>query len=109
MRRLDIYWDNQRAGCLEEWHPSLYRFSYDPAYLQTSLPPVSLTMPKRIEPYISKVLFPCFSNLLPEGANRKTICRKQHIDERDAMGLLMTFVEKDIIGNLELRDVDENY
>ncbi len=44
-----------------------YSFHYDPEYLKTSNPePASLTLPLRLEPYTSKVLFPFFDWLIPE-------------------------------------------
>lgn len=50
------------AGELEKT-PSGYRFSYYPQYLaQSDNPPISLTLPKRAEPYESKNLFPFFSD-----------------------------------------------
>ena len=102
-RKLEIYWQNKRAGILEEINNSLYRFTYDKEYQLSSLPPVSLTLPKAQTIYESNYLFPCFSNLLPEGTNRKTICRKKQIDEKDLFGILMAFAEKNVIGNLEVR------
>ena len=104
MRALDVYWSNKLVGRLEQID-SLYRFTYDAVYAASSLPPVSLTLPKSQSTYESSVLFPCFSNLLPEGANRETICRRHRIDERDALGLLMLFARKGVIGNLEFRTV----
>ena len=103
-RALNIYWSNQLVGRLEEIG-SLYRFTYDSAYAMSSFPPVSLTLPKSQSIYESSVLFPCFSNLLPEGVNRKTICLRHRIDERDSFGLLMLFAGKGVIGNLEFRTV----
>ena len=101
-RALDIYWSNQLVGRLEQVG-SLYRFTYDSSYAQSSYPPVSLTLPKSQSIYESTMLFPCFSNLLPEGVNRETICLRYRIDERDSFGLLMLFAGKGVIGNLEFR------
>ena len=101
-RALDIYWDNQLVGRLEQID-SLYRFTYDAVYAASSFPPVSLTLPKSQISYESSVLFPCFSNLLPEGVNRDTICLRHRIDKRDSFGLLMLFAGKGVIGNLEFR------
>ena len=103
-RALDIYWSNQLVGRLEQID-SLYRFTYDFAYTQSSYPPVSLTLPKKQIIYESPTLFPCFSNLLPEGINRETICLRHRIDKRDSFGLLMLFAGKGVIGNLEFRTV----
>lgn len=101
-RALDIYWSNQLVGRLEQIG-SLYRFTYDSAYAQSSYHPVSLTLPKKQITYESPILFPCFSNLLPEGVNRDTICLRHRIDKRDSFGLLMLFAGKGVIGNLEFK------
>jgi serine/threonine-protein kinase HipA len=101
-RALDIYWSDQLVGRLEQVD-SRYRFAYDAAYAASPMPPVSLTLPKSQIVHESVVLFPCFSNLLPEGANRATICKRHQIDEQDAFGLLMLFAGRGIIGNLEFR------
>ena len=45
--------------------------------------PVSLTMPFSEAPYQSDYLFPVFTNMLPEGANRKIVCRSWRLDEKD--------------------------
>ena len=53
-----------RVGTLEEL-PTGYRFTYDPTYLaDASAPPVSLTLPRRAEPYESPHLFAFFYGLL---------------------------------------------
>lgn len=76
MRKLDIYFNDKKAGVLTEQTPGRgYSFSYDDGYLRSDGYPISATLPKRSEPYRSDYLFPFFSNLLPEGANRKVICR----------------------------------
>lgn len=102
MRSVYVYCGDVLAGQLVELSDG-YRYTYVPEYVAGTCPAVSLTLPKRVEPYESKVLFPCFSNMLPEGANRKTICRRLHIDEHDLMGILMAFAGKDTIGNVHFR------
>ena len=101
-RALDIYWSDQLVGRLEQVD-SLFRFTYDSAYAHSSYPPVSLTLSKKQITYESPILFPCFSNLLPGGVNRDTICVRHRIDKRDSFGLLMLFAGKGVIGNLEFR------
>lgn len=103
MRTVFVYCGDVLAGQLVELSDG-YRYTYTPEYVAGNYPAVSLTLPKRIEPYESRVLFPCFSNMLPEGANRKTICRRLHIDEHDLMGILLAFAGKDTIGNVHFRN-----
>lgn len=61
-------------------------------------PSISVTLPRRKERYESAELFPFFSNMLPEGANRSVICRSLKIDEEDFFGMLEAMAGKDFIG-----------
>ena len=67
--------------------------------------PVSLTMPFREEPYQSDYLFPVFTNMLPEGANRKIVCRSWCLDEKDFFGLLRKIATYDTIGAITVKEV----
>ena len=69
-------------------------------------PPLSLSLPKRIEAYEAESLFPFFTNLLPEGANRKVVCREKRIDENDFFGMLMATVGTDMIGSVNFKEVE---
>ena len=90
MRRCRVYNHDRFAGVLEELDDGTYRFRYDAAYLvDDTTEPVSLTLPKRREPYTSDHLFPFFYGLTAEGANRQLQARLLGIDEDDAFGLLM--------------------
>ena len=68
--------------------------------------PVSLTMPFREEPYQSDYLFPVFTNMLPEGANRKIVCRSWRLDEKDFFGLLLKIATFDTIGAITVKEVE---
>ena len=68
--------------------------------------PVSLTMPFREEPYQSGYLFPVFTNMLPEGANRKIVCRSWRLDEKDFFGLLLKIATHDTIGAITVKEVE---
>ena len=107
MRQLDVYVNDVKAGMLTELNPGKgYTFVYTEAYLDSDLPPVSLTLPKRKEAYEAEFLFPFFTNLLPEGANRKVICREQRIDEKYFFDMLMATVCTDMIGSVNFREVE---
>ena len=73
MRKAIVYCHDTEAGLLEESTPGRgYTFTYDKQYMMDRThDPVSLTMPFREAPYQSDYLFPVFTNMLPEGANRK--------------------------------------
>ncbi|MCD8309748.1 MAG: HipA N-terminal domain-containing protein [Prevotellaceae bacterium] len=101
--------NDYKAGVLTEKHPGMgYRFCYDAGYLSSGQPPISVNLPKRKEAYESDYLFPFFTNMLPEGANRKVICRSLRIDEHDFFGLLTVMADKDCIGAVQLRKIPDD-
>ena len=74
MRQLYVYMNECKAGVLTEKTPgSGYTFCYEKDYLLSDNPAISVTLPKRNEPYEDKHMFPFFTNMIPEGANRKVI------------------------------------
>lgn len=107
MRSLEVHKAGHLAGVLAEKSRQCYEFVYDEQYVQTAYPPISVTLLKRTEPYRSKVVFPFFMNMLPEGVNRRTVCRIRRVDEKDYFGLLMAFAEKDIIGDIRFKIVNK--
>ena len=52
--------------------------------------------------------FPFFTNMLPEGANRRGICRSLRIDENDFFGLLIAMADKDFIGAVQVRKTTDD-
>lgn len=107
MRSLEVYYGAVPAGIITEDDNGHYTFTYTAEYVGSDFPPISVTLPKRLETYTSQYMFPFFSNMLPEGVNRSTICRNNHIDEKDSFGLLSFFAGKDIIGNVSLRRITQ--
>ena len=62
-----VLYDGVLAALLSETDEG-YVLQYDEDYLQQlDSKSISLTLPKRQEPYSSKVLFPFFDGLIPEG------------------------------------------
>ncbi|PJE47932.1 MAG: phosphatidylinositol kinase [Sediminibacterium sp.] len=62
-----IFYDGALAALLSETDDG-YVLQYDEHYLQNpTSKPISLTLPLRKEIYVSKVLFPFFDGLIPEG------------------------------------------
>ena len=109
MRQLEVYVNDVKAGMLTEHNPGKgYTFVYSAEYVASDLPPVSLSLPKRTESYEAENLFPFFTNLLPEGANRKVICREKHIDADDFFGMLMATVGTDMIGSVNFKKVEND-
>lgn len=96
--------NDTKAGVLTELLPGKgYVFRYEDDYLSSGLPPISVTLSKRNKQYESDYLFPFFSNNLPEGNNRRIICRSLRIDENDIFGLLEAMADKDCIGAVQVR------
>lgn len=101
MRRGVVSLDGQRVGVIEETE-SGSRFVYDSAWLaRPEAVPVSLTMPLRSEPYLSKGLPPFFENLLPEGWLLELATAKLKIPKDDAFGLLLATCA-DCVGAVEI-------
>lgn len=108
MRQVDVCVNDRKAGVLTEMHPGKgYSFRYDPDYLSSDDPPVSVSLSKRNPVYESSSLFPFFANMLPEGANRKVICRNLRIDEEDLFGILVAMSGKDFIGGVHIKSTAE--
>lgn len=108
MRQLAVYMNNRKAGVLTEQRSGEgYSFHYDEAYLASNNPSISVTLSKKQQSYESPTLFPFFMNMLPEGANRKVICRTFRIDESDFFGLLAAMAGKDFIGGVHIETVSK--
>jgi serine/threonine-protein kinase HipA len=95
------------AGILTEDEAG-YSFCYDFEYLQMKdAEAVSLTLPLRKEAFHSKVLFPFFDGLIPEGWLLDIAGRSWKIDSRDRMSLLMACC-KDCIGAVSIIPIENN-
>lgn len=82
-----------------------YLFQYDEVFLNNAKNfAISLTLPKRKEPYVSKHLHPFFSNLLAEGNLRKLQCKQLKIDEEDEFTRLLKTAHIDTIGAITVRE-----
>ena len=104
MRTVDVYLDNMLAGQLFERNRDDYEFAYNVQYLADSkTPAIALSLPKREKPYRSSRIFPFFTNLLPEGSNRKAMCANFKVDDNDFFGMLEMICGMDCIGNVTLR------
>ena len=109
MRQAEVFCNDIKAGIITEGQPGRnYTFTYDPAYLaDADHDPVSVTMPLREEPYRSTFLSPFFTNMLPEGANRKVVCRYWRLDETDFFGLLLKIATFDTIGAVTVKEITQ--
>ncbi|MCB9279996.1 MAG: HipA N-terminal domain-containing protein [Lewinellaceae bacterium] len=108
MRTLEVYRNGVKAGLLTELNRRHYVFTYDDRYFSdTSMPSVSLTLPKSQKEYHSEYLFPFFYNMLSEGVNRKLQNRLLRIDENDHFGLLSATAQYDTIGAITVKSSPE--
>lgn len=97
-----IYVQNRFAGILEEYEGG-YRFTYDSDYAADAVNPgVSLTLPVQSKPYLSRILFPFFDGLIPEGWLLEAAVRNWKLDRRDRFGLLLA-VCFDTVGDVSIR------
>lgn len=101
-----VYVRNTFAGLLKETDNG-YSFTYDADYLQSAdASAVSLTLPLQVEEYTSKILFPFFDGLIPEGWLLKIVTDNWKIDSHDRFGILLAAC-KDAIGNVSIKGEKE--
>ncbi len=104
MRKVDVFFGDVYAGRLTELARGSYEFEYDDAFMaDSSTPPVSVNLPKSQKVYHADRIFPVFTNMLPEGANRRALCRAKKVDENDFFGMLEMICGMDAIGKFVLK------
>jgi len=97
MRQAAVYYKNDLAGFIIESDEG-YIFQYDEKYLsKDKAKPVSLTLPLQKQAFKSKILFPFFDGLIPEGWLLNIAVQNWKINQRDRFGLLLALC-KDCIG-----------
>ncbi len=105
MRKANIKIYGTTVGWLVE-DENGYHFNYDSSYLNSSNPgPISLTLPLKEQPYTSKILFPFFDGLIPEGWLLDIAQNNWKLNPRDRMGLLMACC-KDCIGAVSVHPLN---
>lgn len=106
MRIAQILYKGERAGVLTQLDNGRFHFSYNEDWLNDdSKPSISLTLPKNQKEFDSETLFPFFYHLLPEGVNKRMICKTYKIDEDDAFGILLKASKIDTIGAVTIERV----
>lgn len=97
MRKAQVYYKNVLAGILHETDEG-FLFQYTTEYLsRAGSKPVSLTLPLQQKAFTSKVLFPFFDGLIPEGWLLNIAVANWKIKPSDRFGLLLNLC-KDTIG-----------
>lgn len=106
MRKAEIKIQDITAGWLTQDEDG-YHFKYDPTYLKLKTPEaVSLTLPLKETVFTSKILFPFFDGLIPEGWLLSIAEKNWKLNPRDRMGLLLACC-KDCIGAISVYPVKE--
>lgn len=106
MRQGRVYVESSFAGIISE-RPNGYTFEYDSEYLNNEdALPVSITLPLRSEPFVSKSMFSFFDGLIPEGWLLNIAERNWKVNRHDRMGLLLTCC-RDCIGNVSVLPIKD--
>lgn len=97
-----VFYQDILAGIIQE-NEDGYTFQYDDLYLQQPHPQdISLTLPLSYERYFSKILFPFFDGLIPEGWLLNIAIDNWKLNPKDRMGLLLS-VCSDCIGAVSIK------
>jgi HipA-like protein len=100
LREAEVRMNGELIGTLREIAGGWTEFEYLPEWLtRRDARSVSLTLPLRVEPFVSKGLHPFFENLLRPNWVLSLIARNN--DELDPFGLLLATGE-DCIGAVEV-------
>lgn len=104
MRSAKVLMHDRWAGTLAETVDG-YEFAYRNDYRdQEAAEAVSLTLPLNERPYKSKVFFPFFDGLIPEGWLLTIAEKSWKLDPRDRLGLLLACC-KDCIGAVSIESI----
>lgn len=107
-RQAKIYFQDQLAGFLVEGDNG-YSFYYDKAYLNgPNSNTISLTLPISEQPHHSKVLFPFFDGLIPEGWLLEIGEKHWKLNPRDRFELLINLC-RDTIGAVSVYPMEEDH
>jgi serine/threonine-protein kinase HipA len=94
------------AGILTEENRKSYIFEYDETYFNNnSLPPISLTLPKKQRKYQQNFMFAIFSNMIAEGENLAIQEKYLKIDPFDTISLLIATAQYDTIGAITIEPI----
>jgi serine/threonine-protein kinase HipA len=107
MKKAKIYMHKNWAGTLIEDDEG-FHFTYEKEYLNIDNPePISLTLPLTPSKYSSKILFPFFDGLIPEGWLLDIAEKNWKLNMRDRMSILLVTC-KDCIGAVSVEPIELN-
>lgn len=85
-----------------------FHYTYEEEYLnKDNAEPISLTLPLTASTYSSKILFPFFDGLIPEGWLLDIVEKNWKLDGRDRMSILLVTC-KDCIGAVSVELIKSN-
>ena len=89
MRALTVWWDGAVVGSLTADRHGAMRFAYDGDWLADSAAPaLSVSLPRRPEPFRPRECRPFFEGLLPEGAPRDAVAGALGVSRANEFRLL---------------------
>ena len=95
-RKAKIWFHSELAGQLEETENG-YKFTYDTDYTYSNEAfPISQTLKLQDQPYQSKVLFPFFDGLIPEGWLLDIAIDNWKVKANDRFGLFLACCKNSI-------------
>lgn len=104
MRRAKVIMYDQLAGIITEDDEG-FHFTYDNQYLKSeNAEAISLTMPLHTKTVSSKILFPFFDGLIPEGWLLDLTAKNWKLDVRDRMSILLVSCI-DCIGAVSIEEI----
>lgn len=107
MKKAKIFMHKNWAGTLIEDDEG-FHFKYEKDYLTIENPePISLTLPLTSSIYSSKILFPFFDGLIPEGWLLDIAEKNWKLNMRDRMSILLVTC-KDCIGAVSVEPIELN-
>ena len=107
MKSAKVYVHEKYAGILTEDEEG-YHFQYEESYLsEPDSEAISITFPLTSERYDSKMLFPFFDGLIPEGWLLDIAQKNWKLNPRDRMSILLKTC-LDCIGAVSIQPIEEN-
>ncbi|MBQ8994791.1 MAG: type II toxin-antitoxin system HipA family toxin [Oscillospiraceae bacterium] len=95
------------AGIIEGSSGEDACFRYAESYLQDpNTAPISISLPKREEPFSVLQTKNYFEGLLPEGFTRRTVAQWMHVDENDYLSILHG-LGRECLGAIQIRNEEE--
>lgn len=104
MKKAKVYMYNKLTGILTE-DENGFHFKYNRSYLEADdVEPISLTLPLTDVEYESKVMFPFFDGLIPEGWLLEIAQKNWKLNPRDRMEVLLKTCQ-DCIGAVSIEEI----